>query len=172
MSNHNRPSDPPGDLSASAPAYAPRIRKRMSAASLLHDEHNRVLLVEPSYAPAWELPGGAVEPHESPWDAANRELAAKLAWWVQLERLLVVDYVSPQDQHLEDIAFVFDAGQIAERDQDRMRFDDGEVVSLGLHTVEEAKPKVTRLLGERIASALTALDRGATVVCEHGIPKI
>ena len=49
-------------------------RRRMAAGVLLRDCAGRVLVVEPSYKPNWELPGGAVEADESPWAAATREL--------------------------------------------------------------------------------------------------
>nr|BFE76200.1 hypothetical protein GCM10020092_095010 [Actinoplanes digitatis] len=36
-------------------------RKRMAAGVLLSDGRDRVLLVEPTYKPYWEIPGGTVE---------------------------------------------------------------------------------------------------------------
>ena len=53
-------------------------RKRMAAGVLFRDHDGRVLLVEPSYKPNWEIPGGAVEADESPWAAASRELIEEL----------------------------------------------------------------------------------------------
>jgi 8-oxo-dGTP pyrophosphatase MutT (NUDIX family) len=41
-------------------------RKRMAAGALFRDEGGRVLLVNPVYKPAWDLPGGAAEAEESP----------------------------------------------------------------------------------------------------------
>jgi hypothetical protein len=39
----------------------------MAAGILFRDDRGRVLLVEPSYKPNWEIPGGVVEADESPW---------------------------------------------------------------------------------------------------------
>jgi hypothetical protein len=36
-------------------------RKRIAAGALFRDEDGRVLLVDPTYKPTWDLPGGAVE---------------------------------------------------------------------------------------------------------------
>ncbi|HEY9339368.1 MAG TPA: NUDIX hydrolase, partial [Kribbella sp.] len=44
----------------------------MAAGVLFRAVDGRVLLVEPSYKPNWEIPGGAVEADESPWAAAAR----------------------------------------------------------------------------------------------------
>jgi ADP-ribose pyrophosphatase YjhB (NUDIX family) len=38
----------------------------MAAGALLFDEDGRILLVEPTYKPYWEIPGGVVEADESP----------------------------------------------------------------------------------------------------------
>ncbi len=62
-----------------------------STGVLFRDAQGRVLLVEPSYKPNWEIPGGAVEADESPWATATRELIEELGWDRPLGRLLVVD---------------------------------------------------------------------------------
>ncbi|MCW2930382.1 MAG: ADP-ribose pyrophosphatase, partial [Actinomycetia bacterium] len=53
-------------------------RKRMAASALFRDEAGRVLLVEPTYKPVWDLPGGAVEAEESPHAACRREVREEL----------------------------------------------------------------------------------------------
>src|SRR3954454_11941199 len=71
-------------------------RKRMGAGVLLSDDRGRVLLVEPTYKDYWEIPGGAVEADESPYDAVVRELKEELALPVQPGRSLVTDWVPPR----------------------------------------------------------------------------
>src|SRR5438132_604987 len=90
----------------------------MAAGVLFRDTANRILLVEPSYKPNWEIPGGAVEADESPWDAAGRELVEELGWRRSLGRLLVVDHVKPHDSRPEGVVFVFDGGVLDESDVD------------------------------------------------------
>ena len=53
-------------------------RKRMAAGVLFRDEDGRVLLVDPTYKPTWDLPGGAVEKEESPHAACRREVTEEL----------------------------------------------------------------------------------------------
>jgi 8-oxo-dGTP pyrophosphatase MutT (NUDIX family) len=62
--------------------YVAGLRRRIghdllllpSATCLVFDEDRRVLLVEHGDTGRWVTPGGAVEPHETPADAAAREL--------------------------------------------------------------------------------------------------
>jgi 8-oxo-dGTP pyrophosphatase MutT (NUDIX family) len=144
-------------------------RKRMATGVLFRDRVGRVLLVEPSYKPNWEIPGGAVEADESPWATATRELAEELGWDHPLGRLLVVDYVRPQDSRPEGVVFVFDGGVLDETDLVGMVFPDGEILSAGFHTLAEARDKVKPLLADRLAAALDAVELGATVLCEQGL---
>ena len=54
---------------------------RVAAGALFSDDDGRILMVRPSYQPAWEIPGGFVEAGESPAQACVREVAEELAWW-------------------------------------------------------------------------------------------
>jgi len=66
-------------------------RKRMAAGALFRDVDGRVLLVDPTYKPMWDLPGGAVEKEESPHAACRREVAEELGLDRPPGRVLVVD---------------------------------------------------------------------------------
>ncbi|WP_255621694.1 NUDIX hydrolase [Pseudonocardia sp. DSM 110487] len=143
-------------------------RKAMAAGMLFRDRADRILLVEPSYKPNWEIPGGVVEADESPWAAATRELAEELGWDVPLGRLLVVDHVRPQDSRPEGLRFVFDGGVLDDADLVGTVFPDAEILSAGFHTLAQARSKVKPLLADRIAAALVAVEQGVTVLCEEG----
>lgn len=140
----------------------------MATGVLFRDVQGRVLLVEPSYKPNWEIPGGAVEADESPWAAVARELTEELGWDRPLGRLLVVDYVRPQDSRPEGVVFVFDGGVLEEADVVGMVFPDMEVVSAAFHTLAEVRGKVKPLLADRLAVALEAVEQGVTALCEQG----
>jgi ADP-ribose pyrophosphatase YjhB (NUDIX family) len=145
------------------------VRKRLAAGVLFRDAADRVLLVEPSYKPNWGIPGGSVEADESPWRAAAREVAEELGWTRPIGRLLVVDHVLPEDSLPEGVVFVFDGGVLDENDVAGMTPRDGEIVSAGFHTLEQARAKVKPRLANRIASAIHAVREGVTVLCEHGV---
>ncbi len=162
-------SSRPGSVLPVEQYVAGLVRKRMAAGVLFRDRENRVLLVEPSYKPNWEIPGGAVEEDESPWEAASRELSEELGWRRSLGRLLVVDHVSPQDARPEGMLFVFDGGVLEADDVARFTLAENEIISASLHTLEQARPKVKPLLAARLVSALEAAKSGRTALCKDGV---
>lgn len=71
---------------------------RLAAYAIIVDDDDRVLLTlwNGGAEPAWTLPGGEVELHESPEQGALRELLEETGYDVELSGLLGVDaYVVP-----------------------------------------------------------------------------
>ncbi|MGW7468938.1 NUDIX domain-containing protein, partial [Streptomyces xantholiticus] len=65
----------------------------VAAGVLLFDSEGRVLLVDPTYKPGWEFPGGVVESGEAPARAGMREVTEELGIELaDVPRLLVVDW--------------------------------------------------------------------------------
>ena len=64
------------------------------SAVVLRDDNGRVLLVKENYGNRrWALPGGVVEPDESPADAAMREALEETGFRVALDYVIGVYYV-------------------------------------------------------------------------------
>ncbi|WP_410657392.1 NUDIX domain-containing protein [Amycolatopsis sp. lyj-112] len=77
--------------------YATLPKQIASAGVIFSDTEGRILLVETTYgSDTWEIPGGAHEEGEHPWECARREIREELGFDVLPGRLLVVDWVSPQ----------------------------------------------------------------------------
>jgi len=145
-------------------------RKRTAAGVLLRDDRSRVLLVETTYKPDWEIPGGAVEAEEAPWVTAARELHEELGIVHALGALLVIDHIPTQGVMPEGLAFVFDGGLITEREVRGIRSTDPEIRSVGLYSLAEAEQLVKPILHGRIGAALHAVNSGETVFRESGRP--
>jgi ADP-ribose pyrophosphatase YjhB (NUDIX family) len=131
---------------------------------LFWDERGRVLLVEPSYKVNWEIPGGVVEGGEPPWVAARRELMEEIGWDRTVGRLLVMDHGNSPDRML----FVFEGGMVTEEEVAKVNFPDGEIVSAGLYTLEEAAQRVRPAMAGRLTAALEAVREETVVWTEHG----
>ncbi|GAA2820985.1 NUDIX domain-containing protein [Kribbella solani] len=143
-------------------------RKRVAAGVLFRSADGRVLLVEPSYKSNWEIPGGVVEADESPWAGATRELAEELGTDRVVGRLLVVDHVHANDRRPDAMVFVFDGGVLDEAEVAAFVFPDGEILSAGLYTIEQARTLGKPMLALRLTAALDAVREAAVVLCEDG----
>ena len=73
----------------------------MAVGALFRDEDGRVLLVDPTYKPTRDLPGGAVEKEESPYAACRREVAEELGLDRPPGRVQVVDWVPSRPERPE-----------------------------------------------------------------------
>ena len=67
-------------------------KPRVAAGALFFDEQDNVLLVKPTYKDGWDIPGGYVEPGETPIEACQREVKEELGLELPVRRLLVVDW--------------------------------------------------------------------------------
>jgi ADP-ribose pyrophosphatase YjhB (NUDIX family) len=147
----------------------PMATPRVSAGALFTDKHNRVLLVEPTYKPYWDIPGGYVEPGESPLAACAREVKEELGIAPPLGPLLAVDW-APADAEGDKLLFIFNGRHLSPDDLAAIRLDDGELSGYGFQDLATAGQLLIPRLGRRLAAALSAHQRGETWYLEHGVP--
>jgi ADP-ribose pyrophosphatase YjhB (NUDIX family) len=141
---------------------------RVAAGALFFDEQRRVLLVRPTYKQHWDIPGGYVEPGESPWAACMREIREELGLVVSIGPMLVVDW-APADSEGDKILFIFNGGKLPEAAQSQIQFTDGELTEWRFVHSRDLDPYVPARLARRIHTAILAQSRGRSVYAEHGI---
>lgn len=143
----------------------------VAAGVLLFDEHDRVLLVDPTYKAGWEFPGGVVESGEAPARAGVREVAEETG--IQLEdlpRLLVVDWEPPAPPGYGGLRLLFDGGKLESTEAGRVLLPGPELRGWCFATEEEAAELLPPVRYERLRWALRARERGAALYLEAGIP--
>ncbi|MFH8749847.1 NUDIX domain-containing protein [Streptomyces rimosus] len=162
------PDDPEMWNAYLAEGNAKQQRKRVAADVLFRNTSGEYLLVQPTYKPGWDLPGGMAEANEAPEDAAVREVKEELGLTVTLLGLLVVDWVPPHGPWDDQLAFIFDGGVLA--DELPLQPHDEEVGNLAFVSHSEVGDRVRPRLANRFAAAAVALAQGKTRYLHDGIP--
>jgi ADP-ribose pyrophosphatase YjhB (NUDIX family) len=145
-------------------------RKRMAAGALFRDEAGRVLLVDPTYKPVWDLPGGATEHEESPYAACRREVAEELGLDRPPGRVLAVDWVPSRPERPEGLIVVYDGGVLSPEEVGEITLRDGELAGYEFVDPAGVGERVTPLLARRIAACLDAVAAGTVASLENGTP--
>nr|WP_179783677.1 NUDIX hydrolase [Micromonospora jinlongensis] len=140
---------------------------RVAAGALFLDDEGRVLLVRPSYKKHWDIPGGYVEPGESPRTACLREIEEELSLTAALGPMLVVDW-APAEHEGDKLLFIFDAGTLTTEQVQAIHFADGELTEWRYVIADDldqyGPPRLTR----RLRTAIAARNRGNATYAEHG----
>ncbi|MFI7548025.1 NUDIX domain-containing protein [Actinoplanes sp. NPDC049599] len=145
----------------------PMATPRVAAGALFFDESGRVLLVKPSYKDGWEIPGGYVEPGESPRAACIREVQEELGVSPAIGGHLVVDWAPAQNEG-DKVLFIFDAGILTEEARAEIKFGDGELTESRFVAEAEMDGYLPARLSRRIRTAIRARHRGVPAYAEHG----
>ena len=137
---------------------------------MFRDEDGRVLLVDPTYKPTWDLPGGAVEKEESPHAACRREVAEELGLDRAPGRVLVVDWVPSLPERPEGLIVVYDGGVLAPGEVATITLQDGELAGYEFVEPGQVAERVIPLLARRIAACVDAIKAGTVISLEGGCP--
>lgn len=164
------PADPDAWNAYLAEGNATQARKRVAADALLRDAAGRVLLVNPTYKPGWDLPGGMAEANEPPEKAVVRELGEELGLNITPRSLLVVDWVPPHGPWDDQIAFIFDGGTLDAHQTRTMRPRDEELSEAVFVALEETHDLLRERLRNRLAAAVRALGEGRPEYLHDGRP--
>ncbi|MER6471303.1 NUDIX hydrolase [Streptomyces collinus] len=143
----------------------------LAAGVLLFDEQDRVLLVDPTYKPGWEFPGGVVERGEAPARAGVREVAEETGIRLsEVPRLLVVDWERPVPPGFGGLRLLFDGGRLDSTEAARVLLPGPELRQWRFASEREAADMLPPVRYERLRWALRARERGAALYLEAGIP--
>lgn len=151
-----------------AEGNANQPRKRVSADVILRDAQGRILLVDPTYKPNWDTPGGMAEANEPPKNAAERELREELGLDISLGSLLCVDWVSPHGPWDDLLVFVYDGGVLSASQIDGLAFGDDELGAYEFCDLQQAEHRLRPYVLRRTQAALAALATHSTAYLHDG----
>jgi ADP-ribose pyrophosphatase YjhB (NUDIX family) len=142
--------------------------KRIGAGLICRDAEDRVLLVEPTYKPTWEIPGGVVEAGESPAAAVARELREELGVELRVGRLLVVDWLPARPPKTEGLMMQFDGGVLDDSITGRFRLPPDELADWRFFTPDELHDVLPDYMARRTRLALELASTGQSAYLEWG----
>ena len=140
-----------------------------SAAAVITDLSERVLLVKPNYRDRWSLPGGIIEHGEAPHAACFREVEEEIGLVLPPGPLLTVAWTAPDHERPKPIvSFLFDGGVLADPSGIRLQeeeLDDWRFVAPG-----EFGDYLPPFLLQRVTAAVTARATGVPVYLADEAP--
>jgi 8-oxo-dGTP pyrophosphatase MutT (NUDIX family) len=94
----------------------PHARPHASAGAVISNDRGEVLIVNPTYKPYWNLPGGRVDDGETPRHACARELREELGLELVVGELLVTAWIRIAGKGAHAY-FVFDGGVLTRQQE-------------------------------------------------------
>lgn len=104
--------------------------KRVIAQGVLRDRDGRVLVCETTYKRDWDLPGGIVDPDESPAVTVTREAAEELGVDLRVGRLLAVNWMPRYYGWSDALQLVYDLGVVDATIVDTMTLSAHEIAAV------------------------------------------
>jgi 8-oxo-dGTP diphosphatase len=147
----------------------PTSRAAVAAGVLFVDDAGKIMMVRPTYKPFWDIPGGYVEPDETPSAAASREVAEELGLHVEVGELLSVDWAPNADEG-NKILFIFDGGSLPVDELESIRMADGELAEHRFIAVDELEQVTIPRLARRLRATCVARSSHTPIYLEDGEP--
>lgn len=132
--------------------------KRVIAHCILRDGEGRILLCETVYKPDFELPGGVVEPHESPRTGVLREVAEEIGLTLTDPRLRIVDWLPPFLGWDDALQFLYDGGTLTDAQIAALSRQESEIKALHWLEPDHIDEVVSDRSAARIRRALAMHD--------------
>jgi 8-oxo-dGTP diphosphatase len=149
---------------AEIPAFTKAL---VAAGALFVDAADRIMLVRPTYKPYWDIPGGYVEPGESPKAACIREVHEELCIRPPIGELLSVDW-APHPDEGDKVLFIFDGGTLSDDVLRAIQFRDGEISEYSFAEAAALPSLTVARLAHRLQETLAARRAGGPTYLEHG----
>lgn len=141
----------------------------VGAGALLTNAAGEVLLVNPTYKPGWEIPGGAMDPDEYPRETLRREIGEELGLEIEPGRLLVTDFILARPERPRPSTMhVYECGVLDEAQQESIRLQVEELSEYRFVPEDELSQYLPGRLLRRMREALLRLYFGGVADLENG----
>jgi ADP-ribose pyrophosphatase YjhB (NUDIX family)/predicted pyridoxine 5'-phosphate oxidase superfamily flavin-nucleotide-binding protein len=124
-----------------------------SAGALVYDSGGRLLILKPSYKKGWTIPGGQIEPGESPWDGCRRETREECGLTLEQGRLVCVDFRPAKQTRPGGMRFLFDCGRFGDAELAGIRLQEDEIEEHRFAALDQAVELLSGPIGRRVEAA-------------------
>ena len=147
------------------------LRKFVTAGALFLDQHGQLLIVNPTYKPLWNIPGGYVEANESPRQGCRREVKEELGLDTSLDRLLCVEYSVGTGGRADKVVFIFYGGVLSDEEIARIRLPADELSEHKFLPIEAALSLLPPDKAARTRRSLGQVDQNGALYWDQAMPK-
>lgn len=145
-------------------------KKRLIAQGILRTDGDRVALCQLTYKKDWDLPGGIVDPGESPAHCVVREVKEELGLDVTVQGLLAVNWLPPYRGWDDAMLCLFDLGHVPEETLEATTLQVREIKAVhwadAATVAEHVAPYTARMIAE-----LDMGTREGTSYLENSAPR-
>lgn len=141
--------------------YASLPRRRVGSGFLITNPAGDILLLETTYKPNWEIPGGHADEGESPRVTAARESIEEIGLPIIPGELLVIDHTAEAMPRGDILAFVYDGGVID--DPATIAIDHYEIREAHFVPLADVHKHVTPHMAKRLHTAVRARNEGRLI---------
>lgn len=155
-------------------------RKRVITQGLLRNHEGELLMCELTYKREWDLPGGVVDPRESPAFALVREVAEELRVDVRPLRLAATNWLPPYRAWDDAMLFVYELellGRSTDQLLDDVVLEPREIRELHWCSLADVDAHAAPYVGRHLRSISAEIDGAAsegrepaTLYLEDGLP--
>lgn len=145
-------------------------KKRLIAQGVLRTDGDRVALCQLTYKTDWDLPGGIVDPGESPADCVVREVREELGLDVRVQGLLAVNWLPPYRGWDDALLCLFDLGHVPPETLEQAVLQRREITAVHWADAATIAERTAGYTAEMLAGV--ALDgREDTAFLENSAPR-
>lgn len=144
--------------------------KRVIGQGVIRDGAGSVLLCELVYKREWDLPGGVVDPRESPASTVAREIGEELSVALAPGPLLAVNWLPPYRQWEDAVLLVFDLGVHPDL-ADRVVLERAELRAVHWCRPEQLGDHVAPYVARHLTRILAADPADGPLYLEDGSPR-
>ena len=143
-----------------------RFPKDSGSATVLLNEAGEILIVKSPYKDYWTLPGGGIDEHETPRNAAIRETKEEIGIDIVDPIFLCIDHQYAPDKG-DNYQFLFHGGMLTKAQISAIKLQPEEITEYKFIPVTEIGNYTGKLLAKRVPKSLEAFKEGKSLYLEN-----